>query len=106
AALTDAIIPPGRELVAAFVRPRSPTERERQALYFLAGSHNQNYRSFLLDGEVAYVVAGWQALHGLPDFLTLTGLCDWVESVDELEQLLPRYEGLQRRLGRWMRVAV
>jgi hypothetical protein len=40
---------------------------------------------------------------GLPDFLTLTGLSVWV---NDLEALFPRYEGMKRRLGRWMRIVV
>jgi len=104
--ITDAIVPPGRETVRAQALSVSPEERRRQTLFFLAGSHNQNYRSFVMDGEVAYVVAGWQALHALPDFLTLAGQSVWIDSVAELEELFPRYEGLQRRLGRWMRISV
>ena len=42
-----------------------------------------------MDGEVAFVVAGWPALHGLPDFLTLAGLSVWVNDLEDLEALFP-----------------
>ena len=75
-------------------------------MFLTVGSHNQNYRSFIMDGEVAFVVAGFQALHGLPDFIMLSGLAKWIDTVDELEALFPRYEGLQRRIGRYIRIVV
>ena len=56
--------------------------------------------------RVAVVLAGWKALAGLPDFLTIAGLSTWVESVEELEALFPGYDGLKRRLSRWIRIVV
>jgi hypothetical protein len=59
-----------------------------------------------MDGEVAFVVAWWAALHGLPDFVTLTGLSTWVNTLEEMEAILPRYEGFQRKLGHWIMIVV
>ncbi len=81
-------------------------EQARVALFLTIGSHNQNTRSLVLDGEVAFVVAGWSALFGVPDFIVIAGLCQWIEDVSQLEELFPRYEGLQRRISRWIRIAV
>ena len=30
----------------------------------------------------------------------------WVEDLDALEALFPRYEGMQRRLSRWLKIMV
>jgi len=56
--------------------------------------------------QVAVVVARYGALHGLPDFITLVGLSAWVNNLEELEELFPRYEGMKRRLSHWMKIAV
>jgi hypothetical protein len=85
---------------------RHACHRDRIVLFFLLGSHNQNNRSMMLDGEVTLVVASWSALFGFPDFLVIAGLSEWVDGVEELERLLPRYEGLQRRISHWIRIAV
>jgi len=34
------------------------------------------------------------------------GLCTWVNDLEQLEELFPRYEGIRRRLSHWMRIAV
>ena len=105
-ATTEALIPPGVAMIEAHQTALDPALRERAMLYLTVGSHNQNFRSFIMDGEVAFVVSGWAALHGLPDFITLAGLSIWVNDLEDLEALFPRYEGMQRRLGRWMRIVV
>lgn len=104
--VTDAIVPPGTEMVLSHARSAPPEVRERMAVFLTVGSHNQNYRSFIMDGEVAFVVSGFQALHGLPDFIVLAGLSKWPDTLEELEELFPRYEGLQRRIGRYIRIVV
>jgi hypothetical protein len=105
-ALTEGIIPPGVKMIETHLGEMSPAGRERAMLYLTVGSHNQNYRSFVMDGEVAFVVAGWAALHGLPDFITLAGLSVWLNDLEDLEALFPRYDGMQRKLGRWMKIVV
>ena len=84
------------------------TEEDRShiGLFFAVGSHNQNTRSLVLDGEVALVVAGWSAIYGLPDFLVIAGLSEWIDDLDELEELFPAYEGIKRRISRMIRIAV
>jgi hypothetical protein len=58
------------------------------------------------DGEVAAVVSGWSALQGLPDFLVIVGLSEWIDDLDELERLFPSYHGIQRRLSHLIRIVV
>lgn len=102
-ALTQAVIPPGRELAEGRLQALGSSEGPRPILYYLSGSHNQNYRSSTTDGELLFAVAGWPALHGLPDVLVLAGLSVWVDGVEELEALFPPYGGLRRRISRWIR---
>jgi hypothetical protein len=105
-ALTNALIPIGRKLVDVHLAELDPGAQGRAAMFLAVGSHNQNHRSFVMDGEVAFVVSSWAALNGLPDFITLAGLSVWVDSLEELEELFPRYEGIQRRISRWIRIVV
>ena len=52
------------------------------------------------------MVAGWSALFGLPDFLVIVGLSEWIDDLDELEELFPSYRGLKRRISRLIRLVV
>jgi hypothetical protein len=93
-------------MILAHGAEMDPSDQERALLYLMVGSHNQNHRSFAMDGEVAFVVAAWSALHGLSDFITLAGLSVWVNDLEDFEALFPRYEGMQRRIGHWMKIVV
>ena len=105
-ALTRAILPPGERLVLAHLAELSPGEQERAILYLTVGSHNQNYRSFMMDGEVMFLTTYADALNGLVDFIAMTGLCRWVDTQEELDALLPPYGGWQRRFGRWIKIGL
>ncbi len=85
---------------------RTPEEREREIRYLTVGSANQDYRSMLMDGEVAFVVAGSGALKGLLDMLFLTGTAVWVDDLEALDRLLPPYNEFERRLGRALKQAL
>ena len=104
--LTETLLPLAHPVIDDYMRGLTPEERDRVALFFTIGSHNQNTRSLALDGEVAFVVAGWSSLFGLPDFFVIAGLSNWIDDLDELEELFPRYEGMQRRISRMIRIAV
>lgn len=104
--VTSAIIPPAQAMIQDHLAGLSPGDSARAALFLLVGSHNQNHRSTIMDGEVAYVIAWWAAVHGLADFVMLPGLSVWVEDLDALEALFPRYEGMQRKLSHWIRIVV
>jgi hypothetical protein len=81
-------------------------EREKAILYLTVGSHNQDFRSQMLDGEVLFVTAEFDSLLGFLDFFALVGLTTWVDDVAWLELWLPRYEGFIYRLGQWFRAAI
>ncbi|NJD19796.1 MAG: hypothetical protein FIA95_11015 [Gemmatimonadetes bacterium] len=105
-AMADALLPPTREILRQYASRLTPEERSHIAFFFAIGSHNQNNRSMALDGEVALVVAGWSALFGLPDFLVIAGLSEWIDDLDELETLCPSYRRIKRRISRVIRIAV
>jgi hypothetical protein len=104
--MAQALLPPTRVILQGFASELPPEIRQRLAIFFAIGSHNQNNRSMALDGEVALVVTGFSALFGLPDFMVIAGLSEWVDDLDELEELFPAYRGLQRRIARLIRIAV
>jgi hypothetical protein len=84
----------------------TPEELDKMVLYLTLGSHNQNYRSMFMDGEVLYVVADSGTMLAYLDFLVLIGVTTWVESVEELRDLMPAYGGFKEWLGRWIKDAV
>jgi hypothetical protein len=68
--------------------------------YYTVGSKNQNPRSALLDGETTFIVSGPWSFFGYSDFLFLMAATTWVESVEELTELLPATDEGSRKLGR------
>jgi hypothetical protein len=93
-----------QELLANFVADLTAEERQELAYYFTLGSVNMDYRSMCLDGEAMIVLSGWHSLVGSLDFFLLVGLCDWPETTDELDKLLPSPGGLTRRLAGLMKL--
>ena len=77
------------ELIEDLVKSTPPEKRDELVYFFTAGSTNMDYRSIVLNGEVMVVLAGWQALYGFLDFLILPGLCDWVETTEEIDEQIP-----------------
>ena len=71
--------------------------------YHLVGSSNMDYRSMLMDGEVALLISGKAAIHGLLDAIILAGAARWVDDVEVLNQYLPRYEGFKWKSSRWVK---
>ena len=70
---------------------RAPAEERTHDLFYLTnGSHNQDDRSLLLDGEILCLVAGPESLAPLIDFVAIAALSTWVDTIEELDQLIPR----------------
>jgi len=84
----------------------TPQEKEEIVYYFTVGSTNMDYRSMVMDGEVQITLGGWQALFGFIDFLQLPGLCEWVETTEELDALLPPPSGMVRALAGLMKLTL
>jgi hypothetical protein len=84
-----------------------PEEEQRIAMAFLLiGSQNHNYRSFIMDGEVACVVSGVDSLEALVDFFFLAGTSIWIEDLETLEKVFPAQKGWNRWIGRYMMKAM
>jgi hypothetical protein len=96
---------PVRPLVAAW-RALPEETRRRAIAYMTVGSMNKDARGMMLDGEVAYVVAGAWSLQCYLDVFFLLGTTTWVDSQEQVDRLLPPYPQWQRRIGRWLRKAV
>jgi hypothetical protein len=73
-----------------YLEGRSTEARESQALYLIVGSHNQDPRSFMLDGEALSVIAGEAALLGAGDMLLLSTVgVAWLDGPADVERELP-----------------
>ena len=104
-AVPDELVVSWRALIKGLLTDLSPQEREELIYYFTVGSTNMDYRSMVMDGEVMVVVAGWQSLHGFMDFMLLPGLCEWLESTEELDALLPPPSGMNRAIAGFSKLA-
>jgi hypothetical protein len=103
---SDRVVPIVVGMIDEILADLSPQEANRIAMFLAVGSHNQNTRSLVLDGEVAFVTASWKSLAGLMDFITIAGMCEWIDSIEELEELFPGYDGIARRMSRFIRMQV
>jgi hypothetical protein len=102
--LQEALEPFGQRLFRAWLRNTEAAEREKAAWFLLVGSHNQNFRSALLDGEVVVAVAAEDAVIGLADFMVVLGLSDWIENPEDLKNHFPPQSGIMKGLGHWARI--
>jgi len=93
-------------LLTSWGRGLSSQERGEAIIYLTVGSHNQDYRSMVMDGEDLFVVGRAWAMVAYLDFVSLIGQTTWVENVNELEKLLPRHEGFWKWLGKYLQLAL
>ncbi len=59
-----------------------------------------------MDGEALYTMNGVQSLNAYSDHFILIGLCNWEETVEELEEMLPHYTGFWYNLGRALKINI
>lgn len=81
-------------------------ERKRVSFYFTLGTHNQDPRGMMLDGEATFVVSGLPAAAGLVDLYYLMARSTWVTTKPELDRLLPEPSGFWRRITEIVRAAL
>lgn len=93
-------------LAGAWRETTSPENRDKAALFLTLGSHNQDFRGTIMDGEALYVVSGGPAMVAYLDFVTILMTTTWVDSVDELNELIPQHSGFWRWVGRHIRNAL
>ena len=77
-------------------------ERKRVSFYFTLGTHNQDPRGMMLDGEATVVVSGLPAAVGLVDLYYLMARTTWVDSRTELDRLLPEPSTFWRKMAALM----
>jgi hypothetical protein len=91
-------------IVTSMLDGATREERESIAYYFTVGSVNLDYRSMVLNAETMVIATRWQALAGFADFLLLPGLCEWVDTQEQLDVLLPPPSGLRRTISNFIRI--
>ncbi len=94
------------EVMAPWSDGLNPEESARVAVYLMVGSYNQDYRSMFMDGEAALLVTGVDAMFAIFDQLYLLGTATWVETLEQLEELLPEQSEFKWVLGRWLQDAL
>jgi hypothetical protein len=77
-----------------------PEQREHVIFYLVSGSQNMDYRGMTMDGEVAVVVSRYRSLVSFFDFVNLVALATWVDTLEELQSVLPSAPEWQREVGR------
>jgi len=102
AKLTEAVV----RLLDDFFAGKSEEERDELIAYLTVGSVNMDYRSQVMNGEVMITVAGVKALNGVFDFVFLAGLCEWPETQEELDALLPPPSWLGRKMADFIKFAL
>lgn len=102
--IPEPFIDVGGAVVADWLAGLAPAVRERVVFYTIMGSQNQNYRSMVIDGEVAFVVSGWPSVIPYLDFISLVGQSRWPTGPDELAPLLPPQSARAWRLARWAKL--
>ena len=94
------------ELISKWLIGLSDRQKQEIVAFLIIGSHNQNFRSMIMDGEVTVVVPGLDAGVAYLDFFLLMGLTNWVDDLEELRELLPKQSKFRRWLGRLIRYAL
>lgn len=94
------------EMIDDWYSSLSPEQHENMIFYLTVGSHNQDYRSKIQDGEVTYIVSHIYSIIAYIDFIGLMGRTTWVVSVEEMEELLPRFSGFWYKIGRYIKNAL
>ncbi|MDH3889838.1 MAG: hypothetical protein OEV49_02040 [candidate division Zixibacteria bacterium] len=84
----------------------SPKEQEEVILFLSVGSHNQDYRGMIMDGETMFLIGRTYAMIAFLDFVSIMGQTTWVEDVQQLEELLPRHGGFWRWAGHYLKLAL
>jgi hypothetical protein len=105
-ALVRALQRVGAEVINPVLSGLPDGRRSDWVFYLQVGSPNMDYRSMLLDGEVAALISHWTSLYAFFDFMLLMGQVEWVQDQDALDALMPPPGRLLRRVGRWIRFAI
>ncbi len=94
------------EMVRDMHEEYGPELAARSAGYFVVGSSNQDYRSMMMDGEVAVALSGRATMNGFFDSIGIAGAATYLDSVEQLNEYLPYYTGFTWKMARWVKVAL
>ncbi|MCH7548362.1 MAG: hypothetical protein IH969_02300 [Candidatus Krumholzibacteriota bacterium] len=81
-------------------------ERDEMIIYLTIGSVNMDYRSQVMNGEVMIVLSGMKSLVGVIDFVLLAGLCEWMETPEEVDRLMPPPGWFMRGMAGFIKLAL
>ena len=101
----DALLDIGTGFVRDWQQSIPAAERERVVFYHMMGSQNQNFRSMVMDAEVAFVTAGWPPVIPYLDALALIGQSRWMQHPADLDALLPPMGAFMNFMAHWGRLA-
>jgi len=101
----DALLEIGSGFVRDWQQSVPQADRNRVVFYHMMGSQNQNYRSMVMDAEVAFVTAGWPSVIPYLDALALIGQSQWMQRPEDLNAKLPPMGALMSFVAHWGRLA-
>lgn len=100
----DALRDVGGDVLQRWYDELSPNARERVVFFTVLGSANQNDRSFVLDGEDAFVISKWPSVIAYLDLIALVGQSQWIEDPADVGEFLPQHSSLKTRLAHWFKL--
>lgn len=101
----DALLEIGTGFVRDWQQSVPASDRDRVVFFHMMGSQNQNYRSMVMDAEVAFITAGWPSVIPYLDALALIGQSEWMSRPEDLNQKLPPMGALMNLVAHWGRLA-
>ncbi len=93
-------------LLRGFEQAVPEAERKRVSFYFTLGTHNEDPRGLMMDGEATIVVSGLPAAAGLVDLYYLMARSTWITTPAQLNTLIPEPTGFWRKVGNLIRAAL
>ena len=104
--MNQALTNPFLEMLPKLREEAGPEVVAQAVGYFMVGSSNQDYRSMMMDGEVAVLMANRASMIGFFDSIGIAGAATYPESVEELNQYLPYITGMKWKISRWIKVSL
>jgi hypothetical protein len=84
----------------------SEEQRNRSFVFLTVGSHNMDYRGKIMDAEVSVCVAGAEAMIAYLDFVSILARTTWIESVEQVDELIPPQSGFKLWMSRFVKNAL
>jgi hypothetical protein len=104
--LREGLSEAARPLADRWYKESTPEQQKKSFFFLTVGSHNMDYRGKFMDGEVSVIVAGESALISYLDFFSIAAKTTWVETIEQLNEILPAKKGSSRWLSRFIKNAL